>query len=223
MTQANRPPLCAIVGMGPGVAAGVARRFAKEGFALALVARRMAALNEQVPRLAEYGVPVRAYSADAGVGENLRIAFAAIEKDLGPVDVLVYNASVLHQGAPTAIEVSTLVDDFKVNVAGALVAAQSVAPQMRARGKGTILITGGGLALEPSAAYASLSVGKAGARTLALTLAEELEPAGIHVATVTICGFVGGGEPFMPDTIAETYWKLHAQPREAWEREVVYR
>jgi NAD(P)-dependent dehydrogenase (short-subunit alcohol dehydrogenase family) len=94
---------------------------------------------------------------------------------------------------------------------------------MRAGGAGTILITGGALALEPHAPYASLAIGKAGVRSLALSLAEELEPAGIHVATVTICGYVGSGEPFMPDTIADAYWKLYVQPREAWEREVVYR
>jgi short-subunit dehydrogenase len=209
--------------MGPGVAAGVARRFAREGFGLALIARRMQALNEHLPRFAQFGVPVRAYSADAGVADNLRIAFASIEKDMGPVDVLVYNASVLHQGMPSQVEVSTLIDDFKVNVAGALVAVQAVVPHMRAQGAGTILITGGGLAFEPHAPYASLAVGKAGIRSLALSLAEELEPASIHVATVTICGFVGGGEPFMPDTIAETYWRLHMQPRDQWEREVVYR
>jgi NAD(P)-dependent dehydrogenase (short-subunit alcohol dehydrogenase family) len=85
------------------------------------------------------------------------------------------------------------------------------------------LLTGGGLALSPSAQYADLAIGKAGMRSLALSLAEELEPHGIHVATVTVAGGVQAGTYFAPELIAEVYWRLHAQLRGSWEREVVYR
>ncbi|NJL35119.1 MAG: short-chain dehydrogenase, partial [Chloroflexaceae bacterium] len=89
--------------------------------------------------------------------------------------------------------------------------------------RGTILFTGGGLALDPYAQYASLAIGKAGLRSLTYTLGAELEPQGIHVATVTIAGTVQPGTFFAPDLIAEQYWNLHTQAPGTWQREIVYR
>ena len=85
---------------------------------------------------------------------------------------------------------------------------------MREAGRGTILLTGGGLALDPTGwlPAASLAVGKAGLRSLAQTLHKELAPEGIHVATVTIAGQIQPGTAFDPDLIADRFWHLHAQP-----------
>jgi NAD(P)-dependent dehydrogenase (short-subunit alcohol dehydrogenase family) len=94
---------------------------------------------------------------------------------------------------------------------------------MRAKQSGTVLFTGGGLALEPFVEFASLSIGKAGLRSLALSFAKELAPDGIHVGTVTIAGMIKAGTHFDPDAIAEHFWELHAQPRGAWETERVFR
>jgi len=94
---------------------------------------------------------------------------------------------------------------------------------MMEAGHGTILLTGGGLALAPLADLASLSIGKAAVRSLAFSLAEELEPAGIHVATVTICGFVQEGTHFSPDRIAAEFWRLHQQSPGQFETEIAYR
>jgi NAD(P)-dependent dehydrogenase (short-subunit alcohol dehydrogenase family) len=93
-----------------------------------------------------------------------------------------------------------------------------VAPRMAARGSGSILLTGGMPA--PVAAYTSLSLGKAGLRTLAAVLHEHLGPQGVHVATVTVGGYVEPGGDYDPDDIAEHYWRLHVQRREDWELEV---
>ena len=111
--------------------------------------------------------------------------------------------------------------DFRVSAGLALAAAQWALPAMRAQGRGSLLFTGGGLALEPKPGLASASLGKAALRSLALSLGEELAPAGIHAATLTICGFVQPGAALSPDRVAEALWELHAQPPGAWEKEQV--
>ncbi len=213
-------PVCAIVGAGPGIGLAVAKKFAAEGFGVALLSRQQAKLEELA---AEVGVGARGYQADAGDEASLRAALAKCTEELGNPSVLVYNASVMNPGLPSVVATEHLLEDFKVNVAGAAVAAQAVIPAMRKAGGGTILITGGGLALEPYPHYSSLAIGKAGVRNYAFSLAAELEASNIHVATVTVCGFVKEGTHFAPDLIAGVYWKLHQQPREEWEREVIYR
>jgi short-subunit dehydrogenase len=119
------------------------------------------------------------------------------------------------------LDAEKLMQDFRVNVAGALVAAQQVIPHMKAQRQGTILFTGGGLALQPHPKYASIAVGKAGIRNLSFSLAAELESAGIHVATVTIAGIVRPGTALDPDRIAEEYWRLHVQSPGKFQREAV--
>ncbi|MBA3471522.1 MAG: SDR family NAD(P)-dependent oxidoreductase [Herpetosiphonaceae bacterium] len=214
-------PVCTIVGAGPGISLAVAERFAREGFQIALIARRAAALDEYVRQLGG-SATAHGFVADAGDEQALIGAFDAIHQ-LGPTAVLVYNASAGHAGSPLTLAAADLIADFKVSVVGALVATQQVVPHMQASGRGTILLTGGGLALNPYPAYAALAVGKAGIRNLSFSLAAELAPARIHVATITIDGFVQPNTPLAPDVIAEGYWRLHTQPRNQWEREIVYR
>jgi NAD(P)-dependent dehydrogenase (short-subunit alcohol dehydrogenase family) len=236
--------VCAIVGAGPGVGLAVAKRFAREGFCCALLARRADALSEYVNELKQAGVDgaharaslamgpqaapnpgahARAFTADASDPASLEGALKSVDTELGPPEVLVYNAAVLKQGPPTSLDADALIADFKVNVAGALVCAKHVAASMRAQKRGTILFTGGGLALTPFPQFSSLAIGKAGIRSLAYSLAGELEPEGIHVATVTICGMVKPGTRFDPDAIADVYYTLYTQEPGKWEREVVFK
>jgi short-subunit dehydrogenase len=168
----------------------------------------------------EVGENAQAFPADVADSASIEKAFAEIKTSLGSPTVLVYNAAKLTTGKPSEINVATLIDDFKVNVAGALASALAVIPDMKADGNGTILFTGGGLAMYPSAMYASLSVGKAAMRSLAFTLNEDLKDSGIFVGTVTIGGTVEAGTFFDPDTIAEKYWELHTNRTPA---EIVYR
>lgn len=215
--------ICAIVGAGPSLGMAIARRFGREGFSVALLARKPEHLAEYVGLLKQEGIDSHGFVADAGDSAALQQAFDRIRDRLGPADVLIYNAVVARSIQPAELDIETLVADFRVNVAGALASAQQVLPDMRAGGRGTIIFTGGGLALNPLAQYASLSVDKAALRNLTFTLSEELEAEGIHVATVTIAGFVRAGTHFDPDLIAEYYWQLHTQPAVSWEREKIYR
>ncbi|MCC6552137.1 MAG: SDR family NAD(P)-dependent oxidoreductase [Polyangiaceae bacterium] len=215
--------VCAVVGAGPGLGLAIARRFGREGFRVALLARSEEKLAGQRDELAAAGIEARAFAADAGSAASLARAFERVRGELGDPSVLAYNAAAVHPAPPSALDPELLIQDLRINVAGALVSAQAVLPAMRARRSGTILFTGGGLALEPFPPVSSLSVGKAGIRSLALSLSKELEPEGIHAATVTVCGFIKPGTRFDPDLIAEEFWNLHAQPAGSWVREITYR
>lgn len=215
--------ICAVAGVGPGVGLAVAKRFGREGFRLALLARRAEALDKYVAALDQEGLEASAFPADAANFDSLKEALAQVKAQLGSPDVLVYNPAVIVEGNPSTLDVEELMADFRVNVGGALVCAQQVIPDMKAKRSGTLLFTGGGLALRPQPRYTSLAIGKAGLRNLTYSLAAELESDSIHVATITIAGFVQPGSHFDPDLIAEKYWELHAQTAGAWEREIVYK
>jgi short-subunit dehydrogenase len=215
--------LAAIVGVGPGLGLAVARRFGRAGYKLALLARKAEALKTFRDELTQAGFDARTVPVDASRAESIKEAFFRIEKEIDPVDVLVYNASVLHQGLPSQLDPLTVVSDFKINVVGALASAQAVLPSMRAKKRGTIIFTGSGVALEPYPDLASLAIGKAGIRSLALSFAKECADFGVHACTLTIDGMIEPGTPFAPDTIAEKFWELHSQAPEAWQAELVYR
>ncbi len=213
-------PVCVVVGAGPGIGRAVAMRFAVAGYAVALIARKKEALQAFVDGIVAAGHSAKAFAADAEHAPSLKDALVAIEHDLGPIDALVYNAAVVKPGGPLEVGVEQLVREFRVNVGGALVCAQHTAIGMRQRKKGTILLTGGGLALEPWAQMSSLAIGKAGIRSLAKTLHQELKKDGVRVATVTVNGLVKPGAGALdPAAIADVFWDLHQQPVDSGEVE----
>ncbi|MEU8360734.1 SDR family NAD(P)-dependent oxidoreductase [Nonomuraea sp. NPDC048882] len=204
-------PGAVIIGAGPGIGRSVARRFAKEGLRVALVSRTGSTLDLE---------GALAYRADSTNEDELRAALDAAAQELGTPDVVVYNAAIIRRDSPGEVSARVQLDAWAVNVVGALVTAAHVAPAMAARGSGTFIVTGG--MPEPKAGYVSLSLGKAGVRTLVALLDEEYGPAGVHAASVTVAGPVAPGTDFDPDDIAEHYWRLHTQPRERWEREALH-
>jgi NAD(P)-dependent dehydrogenase (short-subunit alcohol dehydrogenase family) len=219
VNQANKP-VCAIVGIGPGLGAALARCFAAAGYSVVGLTRDPAKLAE-LP-----GVALLA--ADAADPAGLATALAdGVSTAGGPIEILIYNAyrATMTQTGPVSLDTSALVEDFRVNVAGALAAAQAVLPAMLAAGRGTILLTGGGLALDPTGwlGAASLAIGKSGLRSLALSLHAELAPRGVHAATVTIAGQLQPGTPFDPDRVALAFRALHADPPENFRSEIIFR
>lgn len=221
MTQQKGPAI--IIGYGPGVSGAVAEAFANEGYPLALIARDTAKLEAAVTAFRATGVEARGFAADAGNAAALTTALNAARDALGNAEVLVYNAALWRPGPVLATTTESFDADFHLCVTGALVAAQVLAPAMIATGRGTLLFTGGGLALYPSPQAPSLSVGKAGIRALALMLAKELEPNGIRVGTVTIAGEVAVGTPFAPEKVAKAFLALHNTPPDAATAEIVFR
>jgi len=215
-------PVCLIVGAGLGISLAVARCFGAEGFKLGLIARQTDKLEEVSRTLRAEGFDSFTATADAGDEDSLRNAIRSIHDKAGETQVLVYNAFAATPSNSSNLELARLLQDFRVNVGGALVAVQNVLQPMRRAARGSILLTGGGFALQPAAGMASLSIGKAGIRSLALSLFQELQPAGIHAATVTICGIVREGSHFSPDKIAQEFLKLHRQEPNDWSPEIIY-
>ncbi|MCP9981068.1 SDR family NAD(P)-dependent oxidoreductase [Actinomadura madurae] len=209
-----------IIGAGPGIGRAVARRFAREGLPVGLVARNEGALRDEARRSRP---AERTWSRDRRTRPTRSRCAPRSTRSPGKhgaPDVVVYNAALIRPDGPGDLSVQGHMEAWAVNVAGAVVAAAHVAPAMAERGRGTFLITGG--MPEPKRQYVSLSLGKAGVRTLVELLHQEYGPSGVHVASVTVAGTVAPGTDFDPDDIAEHYWRLHTQERDEWEREAYH-
>jgi NADP-dependent 3-hydroxy acid dehydrogenase YdfG len=209
-----------VLGAGPGTGRAIANRFARGGMPVTVVARSRATVDAVAGSVAASGDDVLALTADVADEDALRGALTAAEERFGLPDVVVYNAALIRSDRPGELAAAGQLAAWSVNVVGALTAAAQVLPRMAARGSGTFLITGG--MPEPKPGYVSLSLGKAGVRTLAALLDMQYRDAGVHVATVTVAGPVAPGTAWDPDEIAEHYWRLHHQPREVWTHEAVH-
>lgn len=216
----NRPHAI-LVGAGPGMGLALARRFAAGGFGVSLLARRKDALARFVAAVKTRRGYATAYVADATDGPGLVETIRKAEADHGPCDVLIYNPAARILSPIADVDPDDLVDTFRVNVANGLAAVRAVLPGMKARKQGTILFTGGGLAVRPLPNFGALAIGKAGQRSLVQTLSLELQGTGVYVGTVLIAGYVQSGTAFDPDRIADEFWRLHAE-RPA-ESEVLFR
>ena len=222
----------AVLGVGPGLGAAAARRFAREGFAVALMARReesVAGVREEIEGAGGRALPV---SADATDPTSVAAAFDEVRSNLGAPEVFVYNAGAFQMGGILDLSPEKFDECFKANCAGAFYAAQQVLPAMVEAGRGTVLLTGATAALRGGARFSALAVGKFGLRALAQSMAREFGPQGIHVAHVVVDGQIDTPRVremspdredhtmLSPDAIAETYWQLHSQHRTAWTLEL---
>lgn len=217
-------PVCAVVGVGPGNGSAIARRFAAQGYAVALLARhgdRLADLERELDG-------ARAYSCDATDAGQVNETFARIEREMGPVNVLVHNAGSGHFKNFDDTTPADFEADWKVNALGLLLTGQVVVPQMRRQGCGAIVVIGATASLTGNAGFAPFAAAKSAQRSLAQSMARHLDPEGIHVAYVIIDAVVDmpRTREMMPDKpddffakpehIAETVWFLSQQPKSAW-------
>jgi NADP-dependent 3-hydroxy acid dehydrogenase YdfG len=219
-SEAMVRPLAIIAGAGPGIGAAVARRFSAQGYAVALLARRREALEALAADLPH----ASCWPVDLADSAAVTAAIGSIVTELGSPAVLHYNAAAWHEADPFLLEPAVFTADLCLCATGALAAIQAVVPAMQAAGSGTLLFTGGGLALYPEFGgdVVSLTAGKAAMRALVLALAPKLAEIGLHAATVTVTGTVAPGTLFDPDLIAETFMALHSQARDDWQTEVVF-
>lgn len=205
-----------IIGAGNGIGKAVAERFGKEGFAVALIARKKGKLHELQHELKQKNIDAYTFIGDAGDTESMRDVFSQIWEKWDFIEVLHYNVANLKNVDIANETADGLTKDFKVNVAGVMTALHHVLPDMEKKKKGTILLTGGGYSLQPNPQYGSLSIGKAGIRNLAQSLHIALQPKNIFVGTVTICGKVDEmDEKYTPIKIAEQFWKLYIEKSES--------
>ncbi len=217
-------PVCAVVGIGPGNGAALARRFAAEGYAVALLARSTAL----GATLAQELDGARAYACDVTDAASVANAFAGIRAELGEVAVLVYNAGSGTWGSVEQITAEAFEAAWRVNALGALLVAQQVIPAMKRAGTGAIVFIGATASLRGMPMTAAFAPAKAAQRILAESMARSLGPAGIHVALAVLDGVVDipGTRARMPDKaddffikpddVAESVFWLTRQPRSAW-------
>ena len=209
------------IGAGPGMGFATAERFAKEGFQVVLTARNVARTQELAERLKSKGYNADARKVDASDPNSIVELVAEVQKQHGSIDVLHYNAASTRKATLSEQPRDSFNGDLAVNIGGAFVAAQAVAPKMEEQRSGAILLTGGGFALAPSPDFLSVSIGKAGIRALAHGLFEPFREKGIHVATVTIFAFVSP-ESKEASAVAEHFWHLYGQPKDSWTVEANY-
>lgn len=207
-----------IVGAGPGIGTAVARRLAREGLAIGIIARHESTVDAVLEVLSD--ADALAVTANVTDEPGLRRALDEIIERFGVPELLVYNTAVVRQDTIGELTAGQQLDAWAVNVVGAITAVAHLAPAMVAAGGGTVVLTGG--LPQPDPAVTSLSLGKAGVRALTELMDRAYGPRGLHVATVTVAGAVAPGGPYDPDEIAEQYWRLHQQPPGGSEREVLY-
>jgi len=222
-----------IIGVGPGIGAAVASRFAKGGLTVALIARDLEKLKTIELEITKEGG--KAFSIQADTSQELQIknAFQVIRQQLGEVSVLVYNVGASFK-SKSALDLTTeeMLQAFNVQVIGALVSCQQVLPKMLEVHSGTILFTGATAQLRGSAKTAAFAVPKFGLRALAQSLAREFQPQGIHVCIINVDGVVDTPvvrksypqltteQILNPISIAETYFHLYSQDKSAWTHEL---
>lgn len=212
-----------VVGVGPGLGWALVKRCASGGLAVAMVARNGQKLNEL---LSPEPLPnVRPYACDATEPTAVTALFENIVADLGVPELVVFNAGTFEPGSIVDIKPADFERCWRVGCFGGFLVGQAAARHLLARGRGTIIFTGATASLRGSAYFANLASPKFALRALAQSMARELGRSGIHVAHVVIdgvIGFAGKGEPttLTPAAIAETYWQIHQQPRDAWTHEL---
>jgi NAD(P)-dependent dehydrogenase (short-subunit alcohol dehydrogenase family) len=225
-----------VIGAGDATGGAIARRFAREGFATVVTRRNLDQLQPLVDRIRAEGGVAHGFASDARKEEEVVALVEKIESEIGPIEVLVFNIGA---NVRTSILEETARRYFKIwemACFGGFLNGREVAKRMVTRGRGTILFTGATASLRGSSHFAAFAGAKHALRALAQSMARELGPRGIHVAHVVIDGaidtaFIRENFPqryalkdqdgiLDPEHIADEYWRLHVQPRDAWTHEL---
>ena len=218
-------PVCAVVGIGPQNGASFARRFASEGYAVALLSRR----TEYSGNLAAEIESAKAYACDVTDPSAVKTAFTAVRADMGEIDVLMYNAGSGVWGNIEELSAHDFEQSWRINTMGAFLVSKEVIPSMIEKKAGTIIFVGATASLRGKPFTTAFAPAKASQRSLAQAMARHLWPKGIHVSLIIIDGGVKSltsdadvesPETLNPDDIATTAYFLSQQPRSAWSFEV---
>jgi NAD(P)-dependent dehydrogenase (short-subunit alcohol dehydrogenase family) len=232
-------PICLVVGVGDGLGSAIARAFAADGHAVCMTrrARHLDALEEVAKSIRDVGGEAHAFGVDARSEEEMAELFARIERDIGPLEVVVFNigANVRFGIRETTARVFHKV--WEMACFAGFLTGREAANVMVPRGRGTILFTGATASVRGRDGFAAFASAKHGLRAVAQSMARELGPQGIHVAHIVIDGAVDGvfirsnrGEEvpalleqdaiLKPEDIALNYVALARQPRSAWTHEL---
>ena len=228
-------PLALVAGVGDGLGKAVARRFARAGHRVVLVARKEEKLQRIAGEIAAEGGEAVARPADLRFEDQIRTLFDDAAA-LGRLDVVVFNAGAQHRQPFLEIEPDMFEKVWRLGCRAGFVVGQAAAKRMVEHGRGTILFTGATSATRGGAEFAAFAAAKAGLRSIAQSMARSLGPRGIHVCHVVVDGVIDmpaiherfpdlvanlpEGGMLDTDAIAETYYALHCQDRSAWTLEI---
>ncbi len=221
-----------IIGAGDATGGAIARRFAREGYVACVTRRNLEKLQPLLAEIRSEGGEAHGFASDARREEQVAELVERIERDIGSIEVMVFNIGA---NVPCSILEETPRKYFKIwemACFSGFLTSQAVARRMVTRGRGTILFTGATAGLRGAAGFAAFAGAKHGIRALAQSMARELGPLNIHVAHIVVDGaidtaFIRDNWPetyalkdqdgiLDPEHIADSYWFLHSQPRDAW-------
>jgi NAD(P)-dependent dehydrogenase (short-subunit alcohol dehydrogenase family) len=215
-----------IVGAGPGLGAALTRRFARAEMNVAMAVRNVETIDTLAGEFSGIVHRTIAIACDATREDDVQRLFRSVAGELGTPRLVVYNAGAFVRAGIVDTSIEEFERCWRVGCLGGFLVGREAARTMLTQDvahKGTIIFTGATASLRGSAFFHNLAVGKFGLRALAQSMARELQPHGIHVAHVVIDGHIGGESAhgaedavLDPVAIAETYYRLHVQPRSAW-------
>jgi len=231
----DRSPVALVVGAGDFIGGAIAKRFAAGGYVAAVGRRKADQLAPLVSEIEGSGGRARAFALDARDEESVQSVFAAIEKDVGPIEVVVYNVGANVNFSITETTSRVFRKVWEMACLGGFLCGREAARVMLPRRRGSIFFTGATASVRGGKGYAAFASAKSGLRALAQSMARELGPENIHVAHLVIDAGVdtawvreriqdSGRDPAQlpPDTlmnpasVGEAYWMLHQQSRDAW-------
>ncbi len=225
-----------VLGAGDATGGAIARRFAREGYIACVTRRNADKLAPLVAQIEAEGGVAHAFGSDARKEEDVTALIQDIESNIAPIEVAVFNigANVRYDLLDTTARVYYKVWEMAC-FAGFLMGRET-ARVMVPRARGSIFFTGATASLRGRAGFSAFAGAKHGLRALAQSMAKELGPKGIHVAHPIVAGaidtaFIRENFPeryalkdrdgiLNPEHIADTYWMLHQQPRDAWTHEL---
>jgi NAD(P)-dependent dehydrogenase (short-subunit alcohol dehydrogenase family) len=204
-----------IIGAGPGIGQAVAKHFGSKAWTVVLNGRNPSRLATLEAELKAEGISAHAVAADATSPRALRAAIAEAEHLTGGLSVIHFNAAVVRQQDLFSMTDLEVEQDLAIDIAAGLHTIRAAVDSFGNRG-GTILVTGGGLVVQPHASYATLGVGKAALRNIVQALAEPLAAKRIRIAIATVSTLVSPGSSESRG-VAETFWHLATNANSSWE------
>jgi NAD(P)-dependent dehydrogenase (short-subunit alcohol dehydrogenase family) len=178
------------------------------------------------------GGSASAFGCDARSEDQVIGLFDRIEQEHGPIEVMVHNIGGNVRSSILDMTAEKFFKTWEMACMAGFLTGREAARRMVPRERGTILFTGATASMRGGANFAGFSAGKAGLRMVAQSIARELGPKGIHVGHIVVDGgidtaFIRENFPeryalkehdgiLNPDHIAELYWTMHKQPRDAW-------
>ncbi len=207
-----------IVGAGKGLGTAIGRRFGKEDFRVVLMARNAGSLNSYAEKFKAEGIEVCTKTADAADDTATSKALSEAVAEFGIPDVFAYNVGVTSPDSTLAegVTPSVLRERYQVDVVGAYNCIKQIATDEFAEKNGAILVTGGGLAMYPSADFLPLSMDKAALRAMAQALHPVMQDKGIFLGVLTVCNVIAEGSTCAPDILADKLMKQYTE-RKDWE------